>query len=1042
MKFFAVSLLLVAMVISIAMGTNHTETSRENVPPPPIRQLSMEKISRIMRTEASEVCTSADAKNHALITEALGTNLLMNLYNKDDMSCFALRSTVADIHALPENFEAIPILPEMKIPQGTMEAISGSDISVGRIEIILCPGVQDLDALLAEVEYLAKGTQTGGRRQLRVDNFVTSRSHVFETKHPWHRALGNKTVDCNDMLSHAGVDSFGDTILFAIPPSYRGVEWRSCLQMLLADIALQDDVCFVGAYEDPQILNDLASGIIQSGSPGSKPMYDVGLDGSGQVVALSDSGIDIDNCYFYDSDQSTPKSPIGTVKGPVNPLARKVIQYVSFADDSDYANGHGRSIAGRRSDNGLSERFGDGDGVAKAAKLAFFDIGESNNGLRVPLISTVLAAGYEDAGARIHSASWGSPRQNSYSSYDHSADSFMYNNPDFLFIVAAGNSGRDRPLGSIASPGLNKNGITVGAAQNSLPHIQNDMLGPEYLAEFSSRGPTGDGRSKPEVVAPGMYIESARAQPDSKGECDNSGGLSFKAGTSMAAPLVSGSAALVRQYFEEGWHVSGKAEPNKGFSPRASLVKAVILNGAVELKGIQDDQTAQVTASSAYDTNQGFGRINLVESLPIAGKNSLKGIFVDSKKVSSGSIDTYEIKIDNNKGCDEPLSVSLVWTDPPVGPMCDESCVLNDLDLSLKSDGVTYYPNGLSKPDNKNNSERIRILKPARGSMYTVHVEGKQLIEPQVYSLVITGCLEVPVDDPSTAAPSITPLPPTPLPTLSPTFLPTRSPEALGPSAGSCVDTEGIIAVEGTTRTCSWLGSQNSLAIDFWCHWVDVARVCPSTCQVCHADFDFDDVQTSAPRLDGTVRYYGNVFEVRPKVDFTLISLDLHLFGSNSVAVEVWTRNVESSSVTWSKMCEATVVSRGRFEVVPLPESDCTPTKLTAGTVSEIYITIQASKDIIMIADSTWTKETNEFTLSNGSAAAHFDAKRVAGYGFDGSLRYIRNCEDKDSSVYISDWAGDRTCAWLTKNLNRMSFICDFTEIVLHCPAACGRCPA
>jgi len=85
----------------------------------------------------------------------------------------------------------------------------------------------------------------------------------------------------------------------------------------------------------------------------------------------------------------------------------------------------GGSIAGRRSDDGSSERSGDGDGVAKAAKLAFFDIGKSNNGLTVPLISTVFATGYEKAGARIHSASWGSPRQNSYSSYDHGADSFM-----------------------------------------------------------------------------------------------------------------------------------------------------------------------------------------------------------------------------------------------------------------------------------------------------------------------------------------------------------------------------------------------------------------------------------------------------------------------------------------------------------------------------------------------------------------------------------------------------------------------------------------
>ena len=159
-----------------------------------------------------------------------------------------------------------------------------------------------------------------------------------------------------------------------------------------------------------------------------------------------------------------------------------------------------------------------------------------------------------------------------------------YDHPDFLLIIAAGNSGRDRTSKSIASPGLNKNGITVGASQNSSPHINSGMLGPDYLAEFSSRGPAGDGRRKPDVIAPGMFIESARAHPDSQGECDDNGGLSLKLGTSMSTPMCAGAAALVRQYFEEGWHVSGNANPDNGFSPRASLVKAVILNGAVDLQ--------------------------------------------------------------------------------------------------------------------------------------------------------------------------------------------------------------------------------------------------------------------------------------------------------------------------------------------------------------------------------------------------------------------------------------------------------------------------
>ena len=274
-----------------------------------------------------------------LLSDILGSDQLMNLYNKDDMSCFALQSSPSSLHDLPENFQSVPILPEMKIPQGTMDAIDNSANDFGRVEAILCPGVDDWATALTAMEQVVKEPHTTGRA-LRVHDFAKSRSQVTDSSQHWRRVL-NETPDCDEMTSTLSVDSFEDTILFAISPSFRGPEWRTCLQMILVDLSLHDDVCFVGAYEDPQLLNDLASGIIQSGSVNSKPLYDVGLDGSGQVVALADSGIDLDNCYFYDSKQTTRKSAPGSVTGSVNTRARKVIQYVGFADDSDYSGGHG-----------------------------------------------------------------------------------------------------------------------------------------------------------------------------------------------------------------------------------------------------------------------------------------------------------------------------------------------------------------------------------------------------------------------------------------------------------------------------------------------------------------------------------------------------------------------------------------------------------------------------------------------------------------------------------------------------------------------------
>lgn len=81
---------------------------------------------------------------------------------------------------------------------------------------------------------------------------------------------------------------------------------------------------------------------------------------------------------------------------------------------------------------------------------------------------------------------------------------------------------------SITDPGNADSVITVGATHRSEPHT----YGVSY---FSSRGPTGDGRGKPDLVAPGEKITS----------CVLGDGIEEMDGTSMAAPHVSGGAALL-----------------------------------------------------------------------------------------------------------------------------------------------------------------------------------------------------------------------------------------------------------------------------------------------------------------------------------------------------------------------------------------------------------------------------------------------------------------------------------------------------------------
>lgn len=120
-------------------------------------------------------------------------------------------------------------------------------------------------------------------------------------------------------------------------------------------------------------------------------------------------------------------------------------------------------------------------------------------------------------------------------------------------VVAAGNTGYKFTL-TINDPGNAELGITVGATHRDMPHT----YGVSY---FSSKGPTGDGRRKPDLLAPGEKIVSCGAGPDlttSKAKAQSDGNAAGQAyylertGTSMAAPHVSGIIAgllSVRQEF-------------------------------------------------------------------------------------------------------------------------------------------------------------------------------------------------------------------------------------------------------------------------------------------------------------------------------------------------------------------------------------------------------------------------------------------------------------------------------------------------------------
>jgi subtilisin family serine protease len=120
-----------------------------------------------------------------------------------------------------------------------------------------------------------------------------------------------------------------------------------------------------------------------------------------------------------------------------------------------------------------------------------------------------------------------------------------------VVVCSAGNSGygtrdtamtglyRSGLLMTINDPGNAEEAITVGSTHRDKPHT----FGTSY---FSSKGPTGDGRLKPDLLAPGERIISCGAKADPQrrgGEYDGDALYYDQSGTSMAAPHVSGAIA-------------------------------------------------------------------------------------------------------------------------------------------------------------------------------------------------------------------------------------------------------------------------------------------------------------------------------------------------------------------------------------------------------------------------------------------------------------------------------------------------------------------
>jgi len=317
------------------------------------------------------------------------------------------------------------------------------------------------------------------------------------------------------------------------------------------------------------------------------------------------------------------------------------------------------------------------------------------------------------ANARIHTNSWGPTIPGlPYTSGNAGAeiDNFIKEHPDMLICFAAGNEGIDvdqngvvnfMQIGKYAAA---KNCLTVGASENYRPEqsvlyrafadyraeplrtdkTANDSMG---MAAFSNRGPSQEGRIKPDIVAPGTCILSTRsARAADRGDWGRSEDPSYmyKGGTSIACPLVAGGCALIRQALK-------KQKPE----PSAAPVKALLINGAVELRG----QYLPSEAGRSPNFSSGWGRVNLAESIAMAKFDEESEATVGCLEGEALRDTGFAEKEINNNEEGKTLKVTLVWTDLP------GALLQNCLALSVTVGDNVRRGNPTS--DRKNNVEQV-----------------------------------------------------------------------------------------------------------------------------------------------------------------------------------------------------------------------------------------------------------------------------------------------------------------------------------------------
>lgn len=383
------------------------------------------------------------------------------------------------------------------------------------------------------------------------------------------------------------------------------------------------------------------------------------------------------------------------------------------------------------------------------------------------------------------------PTFGQYSAEARNWDSIAYNAPYYLIFQSSGNDNNNNPANgntviingnsasynssihpagngfyrntttdhnngyeNITGTGISKNVVTVGnvlnAVASGLRHPPNGTLNGS-----SSRGPTDDGRIKPDLVANGTFVYSAASGSNTA--------YANRSGTSMSSPSAAGSAALLVQLFRDRY---------PGGDMRASTLKGLLIHTATDV------------GNPGPDYHYGWGLIDTKSAADLIidhHENPGSVRMIEDRLTSADSQRTYTFSWDGTS----PIRATLSWTDPagtatpPTTHDLRTPSLVNDLDLRLTApDGTTtHYPFVMpfvgdwtvasmsataTTGDNvTDNVEQVLIPNSAQSGTWqaTVTYKGALTNDEQMFSLIFSGAEATTPDlDLDSVTPNATPI--------------------------------------------------------------------------------------------------------------------------------------------------------------------------------------------------------------------------------------------------------------------------------------------